>query len=238
MSLPVTRAYAGFALAAVAVAALGLSTPRAAAADQALQAKVTQIKQAIARNQQSLAQYTWQMEQTISVNGDVKDSQLFQVVLGPDGKPVKAAITQTPSPSGRNFGIRHRITEDYANYGKQIASLALSYAQPDPGKLQQLYAQGDVSVKSGGAPGIVSLVINNYVKQGDAVTLSFNQAQKALMGINVNTYNSGPSDVVTMAVQFAKLPDGTNHVATATINGQSKNMVVQQQNMNYQKRAQ
>ncbi len=238
MSLPITRACAGFALAAAAVAAFGLSAPRAAAADQALQAKVTQIKQAIAHNQQSLAQYTWQMEQTISVNGDVKDSQLFQVVLGPDGKPVKAAITQTPTPSGRPHGIKHRITEDYATYGKQIASLAQSYAQPDTGKLQQLYAQGAVSLKSGGAPGIVGLVINNYVKQGDTVTLTFNQAQKALLGINVNTYNSGPSDVVTMAVQFAQLADGTNHVSTVTINGQSKNMVVQQQNMNYQKRGQ
>jgi hypothetical protein len=238
MKRPTIRARAGLVLAVVAITAFGLFTPKAVAAGSDLQAKVTQIKQAIAHNQQSLAQYTWQMEQTISVNGDVKDSQLFQVVLGPDGKPVKAAITQTPSPSGRQFGIRHRITEDYAAYGKQVASLAQSYAQPDPGKLQQLYAQGNVSVKSGGAPGIVSLVISNYVKQGDSVTLSFSQAQKALLGINVNTYNSGPSDVVTMAVQFAKLPDGTNHVSTATINGQSKNMVVQQQNMNYQKRGQ
>lgn len=225
-----------FVLAAVAVALIGFLTPKAIAQSSELQQKVTEIKQALARNQQALSQYTWQMQQTVSVKGDVKSSELFQEQLGPNGQTVKVPITATPSPSGRRFGIRHRITEEYQTYGKQIAALAQSYAQPDPGKLQQLYSQGNVSVKSGGAPGMVALVVSNYVKQGDAVTLSFNQAQKSLVGINIATYNSDPSDVVTITVQFAKLPDGTNHVSNATVNGQSMNMVVQQQNMNYLKR--
>ena len=198
--------------------------------------KVQQIRQAIAANQQALAQYTWQMEQTVSVDGDVKSSQLFQVVMGPDGQPVKAPITATPSPSGRQWGIKHRMTEDYANYGKQVAAVAQSYVQLQPGKLQQLYAQGMVAVKSGGASGLISLVVSDYVKQGDSVTLTFNQAAKAIVDINVATYNSSPSDVVTMAIAFGNLPNGPSHVSTVTINGQSKNMIIKQQNMNYQKR--
>lgn len=200
------------------------------------QSKVQQLRAAMARNQQMLAQYTWQMEQTISVNGDVKSSEMFQEVMGPGGQPTKVPLTATPSPSGRRFGIRHRMTQDYEDYGKQIAALASSYAQPSAGKLQQLYAQGNVAVKSGGGPGLVSIVATNYIKQGDSVTVIFNQAQKALVGINVATYNTSPSDVVTMNVTFGKLPDGTGHVSTMTINGQSKNMVVKQENENYQKR--
>ncbi len=224
----------GSAIICFGVMLVTMAQPTLAQSDA--QTKVAQLRAAIAHNQQMLSQYTWQMEQTISVNGDVKSSELFQVVLGPNGQPVKAPITATPSPSGRKFGIKHRITEDYAAYGKQIASLAQSYAQPSPGKLQQLYAQGNVSVKSGGAPGITAIVVSSYVKQGDSVTFSFNKAQKALLGINVATYNSGPSDVVTINVQCAKLPDGTGHVSNVTINGQSKSMVITQQNMNYQKR--
>jgi hypothetical protein len=43
-----------------------------------------------------------------------------------------------------------------------------------------------------------------------------------------------PKDAVTIAVQFAKLPAGINHVATAQINGVSKQMAVAIQIFNYQ----
>jgi len=214
----------------------GLAFSHALAQGSDAGSKVDQLKAAIAKNQQQLAAYTWQTEQTISVNGDVKSSELFQVIMGPNGQPTKVPLTATPSPSGRKFGVRHRMTEDYETYGKQIAALAQSYAQPAPGKLQQLYAEGNVSVKSGGAPGILAIVVTNYVKAGDSVTITFNQAQKAVAGINVATYNSSPSDVVTMTVGFAKLPSGVGHVSSVTINGQSKNMVITQQNENYQLR--
>jgi hypothetical protein len=106
------------------------------------------------------------------------------------------------------------------------------------GKLQQLYAQGNVALKSGGAPGLDALVITNYVKQGDSVTITFNRSQKAIMAINVASFLSDPSDVVTIAAQFAKLPDGTSHVSTINVVGQSKNLTVQEVNTNYQKRTQ
>jgi len=39
---------------------------------------------------------------------------------------------------------------------------------------------------------------------------------------------------VTIAAQFAKLPDGTNHVTGTQINGVSKQLTVVTQNSNYQ----
>ncbi|HTF68113.1 MAG TPA: hypothetical protein VK638_36075 [Edaphobacter sp.] len=45
---------------------------------------------------------------------------------------------------------------------------------------------------------------------------------------------SDPKDAVTMEVQFARLPAGVNHVASAQINGVSKQMTVVIQNFNYQ----
>jgi hypothetical protein len=213
-------------------------SPGVLAGGSTLQQKVAEIKQAMAKNQQSLAHYTWQQQETVSVNGEVKKQALYQVQLGPDGKPVKVDISQTQSSGGRRFGIKHRMTERYEQYGQQVAALAASYAQPDPGKLQQLYAQGNVSLKSGGLPGLDALVITNYVKKGDSVTLTFNRSQKAIVAINVASYLSDPSDVVTITAQFAKLPDGTSHVSTINVVGQSKNLTVQEVNTNYQKRSQ
>ena len=201
----------------------------------ALQQKVAAIEASVYKNKQMLGHYTWQQQETISVRGDVKKVDLYRVHLGPDGKPVKVEVSQSSSSSDqRRHGIRHRITQDYIDYGKQIASLAASYTQPPAGRLKQLYAQGNVSLRSGGAPGLDAVVVTNYVKPGDSVTFTFDRAQKAVVAIQVASYLSGPSDVVTIAAQFAKLPDGTNHVSTTTINRQSKSLTIQDVNMNYQ----
>jgi hypothetical protein len=223
-------------LAVFSFCALVLFGGSVALADNAqLQAKVAALRQAIANNKQMIAQYTWQQQETISVRGDVKDQNQYQVQIGPDGKPQKS-LESAPAPAGRPHGIKHRITQDYQDYGKQIAALAQSYAQPDPAKLQQLYQSGNITLGSAGAPGMVALVIRNYVQQGDTVTIVFNQTQKAIQSINVATYLSAPSDAVTITAQFGQLGDGTNYVSNLTVNGSSKSLTVQDVNSNFQKR--
>ena len=202
-----------------------------------LQARVAQIKSAIAANKQMLAQYTWQQFETISVKGDIKKQETYQVLIGPDGQQQKAPESeQSQSGRQREHGIKHHMTEEYENYGKAIAALAQSYAQPDPGKIQYVYQQGQVTLGSAGAPNTAAIVIHNYVKQGDSVTLVFNTALKAMLAANVATYLSDPSDAVTIAAQFAQLSDGTNYVQNLTINGSSKSLTVQESNSNFQKR--
>ncbi len=235
---PPARFHASLAGPAFVFAALTqtLAVAPAWAQSSAAQTRIAAIEAAAFKNKQMLGQYTWQQQETVSVRGDVKKTALYQVQLGPDGKPTKVDISQSQPASQRKFGIRHRITQDYAQYGQQIASLAGSYVVPQPGRIKQLYAQGNVTLKSGGAPGLDSIVISNYVKTGDTVTLKFNRAQKAIVSLDVASYLSAPSDAVTIAVQFAKLPDGTTHASTVTVNGESKSLTVEDVNMNYEKR--
>jgi hypothetical protein len=223
--------------AAFALSPYGFAAPRALAQSSALQQKVADVKASMTRNQQMLAQYTWRQDETVSVRGDVKKETLYQVVLGAGGKPVKTDISQSqPSGRQRRFGIRHRMTQEYEDYGNQIASLAASYQQVPPGRLQQLFAQGNVALKSAGTPGYDAIVVTDYVKPGDSVTIVFDRAQKAIVSLAIASYLSGPSDVVTVTSQYARLPDGTNHVASTTVNGQSKSLTVRQNNLDYQKR--
>ncbi|HYZ15230.1 MAG TPA: hypothetical protein VE591_02470, partial [Candidatus Acidoferrum sp.] len=76
----------------------------------------------------------------------------------------------------------------------------------------------------------------NYVKPGDSVTFNVDRAQKALVGMNVATYMSDPSDKAKIVVEFARLPDGTNHVSMVDVDGLAKKLDVHETNMNYQKR--
>jgi hypothetical protein len=153
-----------------------------------------------------------------------------------NNKKIELGSSAAPPPSGGRFKQRivARKTDEFQQYGQQVAALAKQYTQPDPQSLQQAYQQGNVSIQLGGAAGTVTLVIKNYLKPGDSMTLVFSEGQNAIQSLQVSSYLSDPKDAVTMAVQFATLPAGVNHVATAQINGVSKQMTVAIQNFNYQ----
>jgi hypothetical protein len=191
-----------------------------------MQQRLAEIKQSSAGNKQALARYTWTEQQTISLKGEVKKAQQFQVRIGPDGQQQKIELNPPapPQPSGERLKQRvvAKKTEEFQVYGQQIAALGKQYSQLDLQALDQAYQRGDVSMQPNGAAGTISLIVKNYLKQGDSVTLVFNQQQKALQAVQVTSYLTAPSDAVTIAVQFAKLPDGTNHVSTNQVNGVSK----------------
>ena len=98
----------------------------------------------------------------------------------------------------------------------------------------QAKQQGDVSMQLGGN-GTVNLIIKSYVKPNDQVTLTINDQTKSIVSAQIQSYLNDPSDAVAISAQFAQLPDGTNHVASMTINGESKHLTVNEQNSNYQR---
>jgi hypothetical protein len=229
----------GVATLAAAILALSpLAALRAEAQNPDLQEKLAAVKESAAKNKQMLAQYTWQEKQSTAVKGDVKSEKLFQVRLGPDGKPQKTETMGTPQSSsghGLKGHIKEKKQEEFKEYGQQIGALAQQYAQADPQRLQQAFQQGNVMLGSGGAPGEVKMVIKNYVKPNDQVTLVFNQQAKAIQSMEIQSYLSDPKDAVKIAAQYSQLPDGTNHVSTMQINGVSKELTITSQNSNYQK---
>ena len=205
-----------------------------------LQQRLAEVKQSAAQNKEALSHYSWQEEEKIAIKGEVKDTKIFQVHLGPDGKPVKAQAEDMPQSSGgRQHGLAHHVKEkkgeEYKEYGQQIGALAQQYAQPDPERLQQAFQQGNVMLGSGGAPGEVKMVIKNYMKPNDQVTLIFSQQAKAIQSLQIQSYLNDPKDAVTIATQYSQLPDGTNHVSTMQINGVSKNLMITTQNSDYHK---
>jgi hypothetical protein len=220
-----------------AVVALFLSALPIHAQSPEVQQKLAEVKTAMAANKQALAHYTWQEQQTTSIKGDVKKQQVYQVSVGPDGQQkTQIGGSQAPPPSGGRLKqhVVAKKTAEFQDYGQEIAGLAKQYTQPDPERLQAAYQAGNVSLQSGGGEGEITLVIKNYIKPGDSVTLIFNRQQKGIQSIKVASYLDSPSDAVTIAAQFAKLPDGTNHVAGTQIDGVSKQLTVVTQNSNYQ----
>jgi hypothetical protein len=223
---------------AVAILAGVFSIMPAIAQNQQMEQKLMAIKQAQDANKAKLATYTWTETETISIKGSTKDTKTYQVQMV-NGKQQKTLVNDQKASSGggREGRVKeHAIekkTEEYEEYGQQISALAKQYTTPNPEALMQAKQAGNISVQPGG--GTVSLVIKNYIKQGDSMTMTINEQTHSPASVQVNSYLSDPKDAVTISAQFGQLPDGTNHVTTAMINGVSKQLGINDQNSNYQK---
>src|SRR5208283_68587 len=222
---------------AAAISTAVLATTPAQAQSQQMEQKLMAIKQAQETNKQKIAQYTWQETETISIKGNVKDTKVYQVQMV-NGQPRKTLLNDQKAQSGGREGrVKERViqkeTGEYEQYGQQIGALAKQYTTPNPEALMKAKQAGNISLQLGGS-GTVSLVIKNYVKQGDAVTFTIADQTKQLLSVAVDSYLNDPKDAVKISAQFAQLPDGTNHVASTLINGVSKQLTVNDVNSNYQ----
>ena len=218
----------------------------AVAQNPELQQKIAEVKQAAAANKQALAQYTWVEQVTISLKGEQKKQEHFQVRLGPDGKPQKQSLDPPPQPQasegggGRGGRLKEHVVEkkkeEYKDYADQIKSLIAQYVPPDKDKLEQAAQKGNIAVSPNpGSEGQYKLAITNYIKQGDNMTLVFDRAQKAMVSATIASYLDDPKDAVNVTVNFTSEPGGPSHVASQTINGVSKQLTIAIQNSNYQR---
>lgn len=231
---------------ALAALAAGLLVAVGAAAQQqagggmiadALKEKLAAVKQSAAANQAALRQYMWSESIQVAVNGEVKNTKQMSCRYGPDGKPQCAPVGPPPQQEQQG-GLRGRIAEkkkeEFTDYMQQVKGLIGLYVPPDGARMEAAHTAGNLSF-SRPAAGEAALVFRNYSLSGDSMTLDFSMAAKKLAGLSVNTYLGDPSSPVTLNVQFAPLPDGTNYPAQEVVNAAAKGIVLTVTNSNYQK---
>ena len=206
-----------------------------------LRQRLADLQQAAALNKQMLGKYTWVQQVTISVKGEQKRQERFQVQLAPNEQPQKTSLD---APSSSEIGAREgrlkkhfvpKKKEEYEEYANQIKSLIEQYVPPDREMLQQAFDRGNVMVGRSGSPGEYRIVIANYIKQGDNVDLIIDRAEKDLVNLSIVTYLNDATDAVNVLVQFSRVPEGPNHVSTETISGVGQHLTITIENTNYQK---
>jgi hypothetical protein len=203
------------------------------------------LKQSMAKNQAALKQYSWTETTQVSLKGEVKKQEQKQCAYGPDGKVQKTPIPGASQAQGENGGegrrggrLKKQIVEKKAgeikDYMERVGALVREYTPPDAQKIQAAHAAGNVAVTRGQP--VTTISVNNYLKQGDSVTLGFDTAAKKLATYNVDTYLDNPKDdPVKLAVNFAQLPDGTNHIQQSVLSAAAKQIEVKTTNSNYKK---
>lgn len=229
----------GAMLAAVVLAGSLCSVPLRSQSND-LQARLGGLQESMARNKEVLSQYTWEETVKIILKGEEKKTEHFEVRQGPDGKPVKTPLdpptTQQPSGGRLKQHIIQKKKEEYKEYADRMKELAQRYVPPDKDALEAAYSKGNIAIIPGGSvPGEIKLVIHDYYKPGDTVTLRFDKNVKQLQAISIASWMDNPQDAMNLNVAFDRLPDGTSHVSTVTIDGVSKQLTVNTANSDYRK---
>lgn len=219
-----------------ALAAVGLLAEQAETANAALQQRLSEIKQSIAKNQARLRQYAWTETTEISLKGEAKKRTQAACQYGADGKVQKTAIGAAPPPQSRR-GIKGRIAankiDEMKDYMDRAGSLVRRYVPPDPLAMQAAFKAGKAALNT--ATG--DLVFSDYVKPGDKVTVTFDPAAQRIRSFAVATYLDEPKDSVTLNARFSSLPDGTNFLEEVVLNASAKEIQIRTTNFGYRKAA-
>jgi hypothetical protein len=208
---------------------------QAIAQNSELQEKVAAVKQSAAENKQKLLQYQWLETTQLTLKGDAKPSSQNLCRYGPDGQVQKNLVGPPPEPpSGGRMKqkIVAKKKEEMKDYMGDVKVLLSQYVPPDPQRMQQAYQAGKVSFNPAG--GVVNLIFKDYAQPGDQMTLTFDTAAHKIISLNINTYLGEAKDAVTLQVQMATLPDGTNYAQQTVLNATAKQLVVTTTNSDYQ----
>jgi hypothetical protein len=214
------------------VAALPVS-----AQDSAVQERLAAVKMAMAANAQKLHQYQWVETTQVTLNGEQKPPTQASCQYGPDGKVQKTPIGSAPEEPGGGPLMRRIIEKKKAEmkqYMGDVKAVLAQYLPPDPQKMEQAKQAGNLSVNPV-PPSAVNLIFSNYAQPGDQMTLTFDTAAKKVASLGINTAMGASQDPVTLQVQMAGLPDGTNYAQQTILNAVAKQLVVTTTNSNYQK---
>ena len=232
-------------LRALAAAVLTLATIAPAIAQTGgaqsaeLQQKLAAVKQSAAENQQKLHQYQWVETTQLTLKGEAKQPTQSLCKYGPDGKVQKTPMgspVPPPAPSGGRLKqkIIAKKTGEMKDYMGQVKTLIGLYVPPDPQRMQQASEAAKVSLNATADAPTAGLTFKDYAQPGDQMTIAFNTVARKIASLSVNTYEGDTKNVVTLAVQFSTLPDGTNYVSQTVLVATAKNLQVTTTNSNYQ----
>jgi hypothetical protein len=201
-----------------------------------LQQRLAAVKQAMAANKQRLQQYQWVETTQLTLKGDSKPPSQNLCQYGPDEQIQKSPMGPPPEqPSGGRMKQRiiEKKKEEMQQYMGEVKSLLGMYVPPDPQKMDQAYQAGKASLNPTG--NMVNLVFKDYAQPGDQMTLSFDTTARRVASLSINTYMGETKDAVTLQVQMASLPDGTNYVQQTLLDAAAKKLQVTTTNSNYQR---
>jgi hypothetical protein len=187
----------------------------------------------------TLRDYEWIETTAVSMKGEEKSRTQAQCYYGVDGKvqkvPVGAAAAEK-NPRGLRGKISENKKEDISDSVKEAVALVKQYVPPDPKLIDAAKAAGRLSLVPPDSQGNVKVVIKDYLKAGDSLTLGANAATDRIGGVTVATFTDKAKNGVGLNVIYGAFPDGTVFPAQIGLEVKEENLKIDIQNSGYKKR--
>jgi len=223
----------------VAVLSFGVASLVAAqGTPEGAQDHVAALRANLQKSIAELHTYQWVQTTVVSIKGDEKSRTADTCFYGPDGTIQKTPLGGEPESAGKKpRGIRGRIAErkkeDISDSMKSAIALVKEYVPPDPAKIQAAKDAGKLSVAPAGTSGVLNIVIKDYLKQGDSMTLVVDSSKDLLTEVKVASYTDKASDTVNMAIQFGVFTNMTVYPEKITLDVAKESVGVVITNSNY-----
>ena len=220
------------------VAAQAPADPAAAKKDHA-----AAVKDSLAKSMAALRQYQWVETTAVSIKGEEKSRTENTCYYGADGKLQKTPIGAPPSDEGKKKkrGIKGKVAEnkkeDISDAMKEAIGLVKQYVPPDPAKIQAAKDAGRLTLTPPDPAGQIRIVIKDYLKPGDSLTLDVNAATDRILGVTIATFTEKEKDKVGLKVSFGAFADGTVYPAKTQLDIASQELAVSIENAGYKKLA-
>jgi hypothetical protein len=227
----------GVGLALCVLSSLGVIGAQGVAPDPNLMREVAAVRAQLIASAVALRLYTWTEQTEVFVKGDVKSS--IALTCRYDGS---GSLTKTPVGEGKDKDTgrstsnrpRQRKKADQQDYIERAVTKVHYYVPPKPDQIDYLLQHGLAAL---GRPeaGKAEIRFKDYYETGDSMVFTYDPVSKVLLRVTVASTLGSPQDPVTLEADFATLPDGVNHLASATLTAKKRNIQVKLRNVTYQR---
>jgi hypothetical protein len=203
--------------------------------------RVAALKQSLASSAAALRKYEWMETTVVSMKGEEKSRKQNRCYYGADGKVQKVPVEAPAAPAKEKRGVRGKVVankkEDIGDSMKEAIALVKSYVPPEAARIQAAKDAGKVAMNPPDTQGKVRMVIKDYLKAGDSLTIDLNAAANTLSGLTVASYTDKEKNAVGLQVSFGALADGAIYPASIALDVKEQNMNVAITNSGYKKTA-
>jgi hypothetical protein len=185
------------------------------------------------KNAALLRQYSWKMRTEVTIKGDTKPAQIYQMRYDLDGKLQKTQLT-APQEVKKKRGIRGAIQkgriEDFQEWVAELTDLVKGYMAPSPGTMLDFYARATMSPATDSTAQVSAPA---FLQKGDRATFWVDRETGAPVRFRFDTTLDG--DPVEGNVDFGRIPGGPPYAARVKVSVPARNVSAKIENFDFQK---
>jgi hypothetical protein len=185
------------------------------------------------QNATLMQQYSWKMRSELTIKGEAKPAQIYQLRYDLDGKLQKTQVTAAQEPKKKR-GIRGANQkgkiEDFQAWAAELADLVKGYMAPSPGTMMDFYGKATMSPSPDGT---AQMSAGSFLQPGDKATFWVDKQTSAPVRFQFNTSLQG--DPVEGIVEFGRVPNGPQYAARISVSVPAKKVTAKIENFDFVK---